>query len=102
MSVPVRKGTTLGDRSGGEVRRPEANRISHRTRVVIEKNGEKDQPQAGRVVYHGVILRARWNTRPDRISSSSSVWQIQLPGVRQAQGGKRAVGLCFVPYYSAP
>jgi len=71
-------------------------------RVVIEKNGEEDQPQAGRVVYHGVILRARRNARPDRVSSSSSNWQIQLPGVREAEGGKCAVGLCFVPSHSAP
>src|SRR5271157_837895 len=102
MSVPVRKGTTLGDRSGGGVRRPEANRISHRTRVVIEKNGEKDQPQAGRVVYHGMIPGARWNMRPERVSSSSSTWQNQLPRVREAEGGKRAAGLRVVPSYSAP
>ena len=71
-------------------------------RVVIEKNGEKDQPQAGRVVYHGVIPGARWNMRPERVSSSSSTWQNQLPRVREAEGGKRAAGLRVVPSYSAP
>src|SRR5208337_5603428 len=104
LAFHAERAAGLGDpfRSGGGVRRPEANRSPHRTRVGIEKNDEKDQPRAGRVVYHGVILRARWNARPDRVSASSRTWRNQLPGVREAGGGKRAVGLRVVPSRSAP
>jgi hypothetical protein len=46
--------------SGG-VRKAEAIGGLRPPRRVIKKNEEKDQPEAVRVVYHDVILRASWN-----------------------------------------